>query len=171
MLDAGIDTVEHGNQLTPELAKQMREQGTFLVPTIGAFTSVAAAEDLPAPFLKKGRELVQASERVIRYAREYDVKVAIGTDIGTAMHLAWAEHPAAKETAYLVEMGGYSPVEALRAATLHGAQALGVADRKGSLEPGKDADVLVVAGNATTDITALANPVLVMKGGRVAHRA
>lgn len=170
-LDAGIDTVEHGNQLTPELAKQMVEQGTYLVPTIGAFTSVAASTDLPAPFLRKGKELVRASERAIGYAREYGVKVAIGTDIGTAMHLEWAASPAAKETAYLVDMGGFSPAEALRSATLHGAEALGVADRKGSLEPGKDADVLVVAGNATRDITALARPLLVVKAGRVVHRS
>lgn len=168
-LDAGIDTVEHGNQLTPELAKQMREQGTYLVPTVGAFTSVAASDDLPAPFLKKGRELVQQSERALGHARDHDVKVAIGTDIGTAMHLQWADHPAARETAYLVDMGGYAPLEALRAATLHGAEALRVADHKGSLEVGKDADVLVVAGDATTDIAALADPLMVVKGGRVVH--
>jgi imidazolonepropionase-like amidohydrolase len=170
-LDAGIDTVEHGNQLTPELADRMREQGTFLVPTVGAFTSVAAHDDLPGPFLRKARELVESTRNALRYAREHDVRVAIGTDVGTAPHLAWENHVAAKETAYLVDMGKFTPVEALRAATANGAAALRVDDRKGRLAAGMDADVLVVAGNATRDVSALERPLLVVKGGRVVFDA
>ncbi|TDD51818.1 amidohydrolase family protein [Nonomuraea terrae] len=170
-LEAGVDTVEHGNQLTPELAKRMIEQGAYLVPTVGAFTTVAASPDLPAPFLRKARQLVKQTERALAIAREHGVKVAIGSDSGTAPHLAWEDHPTAREAAYLVDMGGYAPVDALRSATLHGAQALRVADRKGSLEPGKDADVLVVAGDATADIAALTRPLVVVKRGRIVHRA
>lgn len=170
-LEAGIDTIEHGNHLTPALAQQMRDQGTVLVPTIGAFKSVAASDDLPAPFLRKARELIKASDQAIKYAREFGIKVALGSDIGTAMHLQWADHPTAKEARYLVEMGGFSPEEALRAATLHGAEVVRLADRKGSLEPGKDADIVVVAGNPAKDITALEHPLLVIKQGRVVFQA
>ena len=170
-LEAGIDTIEHGNHLTPELAQVMRQQGTTLVPTIGAFKSVAASHDLPGPFQSKAKELIAASDRAIKLAREVGIKVALGSDIGTAMHLQWADYPTASEARYLVEMGGYSPAEALRAGTLHGADVVQLGDRKGSLEPGKDADIAVFAGNPAEDIAALERPLLVVKGGRVVFRS
>ena len=108
--------------------------------------------------------------RVRPWATTWDrfgVDPTVGSDIGTAMHLQWEQFPTAREASYLVEMGDYSPTQALQSATLRGAEALGVADRKGSLEPGKDADTLVVAGDARKHIAALEHPLLVLKNGRI----
>lgn len=170
-IEAGVDTIEHGNHLTAELARQMHRQGTVLVPTVGAFKSVAASTDLPGPFLEKGRELVRASEQAVRLAHEHDVPVATGTDLGTAMHLPWAGNSLAKEVRYLVELGEYSPMDAVRSATSRAADVVGLGAEVGTLEAGKLANVLVVQGNPAKDVTALERPLLVVKHGRVVWQA
>jgi imidazolonepropionase-like amidohydrolase len=88
------------------------------------------------------------------------VKVAFGTDSGVSTH---GEN--AREFGYMVE-AGMPAIEAILAATRNAADLIGAADRIGSIQAGRFADVIAVAGNPVTDITELRRVTFVMKGGR-----
>jgi imidazolonepropionase-like amidohydrolase len=92
----------------------------------------------------------------IALAREYGLKLALGTD---------AMHGRLPDEAIVAVRGGYSPTEALTSATRNGALVCGVYDRAGSLEAGKDADILGVRGNPLDDITALKQTLQVWRAG------
>jgi imidazolonepropionase-like amidohydrolase len=164
-LEAGIDTIEHGNHLTPELAQQMVAQNRFLVPTVGAFRNSVGRTDINPQYVLTSIELAEASETALQVAREHKVKVACGTDRGTAMQMPWTSDYLVDEVKYLVELGGFSPIAAIRSATGVGAEALDVDKITGSLAKGKKADLLAVAGNVLANLDALRTPVLVLKEG------
>ena len=89
------------------------------------------------------------------------VKIAFGTDSGVSNH---GEN--AREFGYMVE-AGMPPIEAILSATRSAADLVGAADRIGSLQPGRYADVIAVAGNPVADIAELRRVTFVMKGGVV----
>ena len=89
------------------------------------------------------------------------VKIAFGTDAGVGPH-----GDNAKEFQYMVETG-YPPIEAIRAATVHSAELLGVGDELGTLEAGKLADIIAVDGDPLEDVTILQDVRFVMKEGEV----
>ena len=91
------------------------------------------------------------------------VKIVFGTDAGG---FAWTEINEAREFHYYVEYG-MSPVQAIRTATLSAAELLGVSDRIGTIEAGKLADLVAVAGDPLSDITELERVQFVMKEGVV----
>ena len=90
-----------------------------------------------------------------------NVKIALGTDSAVTPH-----GRNAREFVLLVQ-GGMTPAQALRAGTREGAALLGLDKRIGTLEAGKDADLVAVAGDPVTDITATQQPVFVMKAGTI----
>ncbi len=169
-LEAGVDTIEHGNHLSPELAKRMAELNAYLVPTVGAFRAVVASDNVPEEYRAKARRLVEASNNCLKYAQEYGVKVACGTDSGTAMNMPWTGHHLAQEIQYLVDIGGFSPMAAVRAATAVAARAIDLESRIGTLEADKLADFVVVSGHAIEDLNRLATPTWVVKEGVVLYR-
>ena len=162
---AGVQTIEHGTYLDDEAIELMKKHGTWLVPTIsaGRFVTDKAKEGSYFP------EIVRVKAATIgpliqgMFARAYKagVKVAFGTDQGVAPH-----GDNAKEFAYMVE-AGMPPLEAIRAATLHGAQVMGMEKDIGTLEAGKLADVVAVPGDPSRDITAMSRVSFVMKDGKV----
>src|SRR5262249_40550490 len=90
------------------------------------------------------------------------LKINMGTDA-----VAGAHGQNAREIIYRVQKGGQVPMDALIGATSVNAEAIGVADRIGSLAPGMEADLIAVDGDPLTDITALRRVVLVIKGGNI----
>lgn len=169
-LDAGVDTIEHGNHLTEELAHQMVEQNAFLVPTVGAFRNSVGRTDINHEYVIKSIDLAEASETALNTAREIGVKVACGTDRGTAMQMPWSRHYLVEEIEYLVKFGGFSPMQAVQSATAVGAEALDIDSYVGTLAPGKKADFIAVSGNALMDLGLLKRPTLVVKGGQCIAR-
>jgi len=141
---AGVDTIEHGTMLDEETAKVMGERGTWLVPTLtaGDTTEELAKDPKLAPEIRaKFEGLGRPEFDAMRLAAEAGVKVAMGTDCPVAPHgwnLNELSHMAAN---------GFTPVEALVAATSSAAELMGLEDRLGSLAPGKIADVVVVDGD------------------------
>ncbi len=163
---AGVDSVEHGTLMDDEALELMKRKGTWYVPTAFAFHGVkelAEKGNLPPDSVLKLRAVDQRREQVLRKAIAMKVRIAFGTDAGVFVHGRNAE-----EFAALVE-AGMPPADALRAATVNAAELLGVADRLGTLEPGKLADVVAVPGNPLQDIRATQKVFFVMKEG-VIHR-
>lgn len=159
---AGIDSIEHGSFLDDEGLRMMKERGTFLVPTALAVKYVGSPDRHYPPEIKaKADAAAQAHGRALRRAIELGVKIAFGTDSAVSPHGRNAEEFA------LLTAHGLSPAAALRSATSSAAALLGIDAAVGTLEPGKEADIVAVAGDPLADIRATERVTLVMKGGKV----
>ena len=156
---AGVASIEHGSILDDEAIAMMKERGTYLVPTTYLADRINL-EVLPAVMRQKAQTVLPQMRESLRKAIGAGVKIAFGTDAAVYPH---GEN--AKEFAVYVKLG-MSPLDALRSATVSGADLLGKDDR-GTLAPGKLADIIAVAGNPLADITATERPRFVMLGGRV----
>jgi imidazolonepropionase-like amidohydrolase len=159
---AGVDSIEHGSFLDDEALELMKRKGTFYVPTAMALRGVRERYEkgLLAPEqIPKFKAAEASAQRVLRKAIARRVRIAFGTDAGVFPH-----GRNGGEFALLVE-AGLSPVDALRAATSVNAELLGVADRLGSLEAGKLADVVAVPGDPLQDIRRTEQVFFVMKEG------
>jgi imidazolonepropionase-like amidohydrolase len=156
-LDAGVDTIEHGDGLTDELMDRLVQQKVFWVPTItvGAYVAQGRSGNWP--------KMVETERAAFAKALRKGVRIAFGTDAGG---FAWTEINQAREFRYYVEYG-MTPIEAIRTATTTAADLLGWGDRIGSIEPGKFADIVAVAGDPLGDIGELERVRFVMKDGVV----
>ncbi|MDP3775369.1 MAG: amidohydrolase family protein [Gemmatimonadales bacterium] len=162
---AGVNSIEHGSFMTEEAARIMVEHGTWLVPTLMAGYSVGGPGNetrLPPWAAAKGRRAWEAMQRGIRVATRAGVRIALGTDAGVYPH-----GQNGREFELLVQMGGMTPMQAIQAGTMNAATLLGMEHDVGSIEAGKFADIVAVAGDPLADITTLQRPVFVMKGGEV----
>lgn len=156
---AGVASIDHGSMLDDEAIELMKERGTYLVPT----THLADALDvdaLPPPIRAKAEAVIPLAKESLRRAIAAGVRIAFGTDAAVIPH---GEN--AKEFAALVDRG-MSPVEALRTATIHAADLLGVSDR-GRIAAGLLADMIAVRGDPLQDVRTMEDVVFVMKGGRI----
>ena len=159
-VEAGVDTIEHGNYIADEDLKAMAARGIFYVPTIFVGEYVAqgrAAEGAPV-WLK----MIQIHEDTFHRAMKAGVKIAFGTDAGG---FDWKVNPA-KEFSSMVKFG-MTPAQAIRSATVTAAELLGMQDSLGTIEPGKLADIVAVPGDPLADVTAMEKVDFVMKAGVV----
>ena len=165
---AGVDSIEHGTFLSDETMALMKQRGTYLVPTILAGVWVAEkAQDpdyFPAIVRPKAATIGPVIRRTFSRAYAAGVKIAFGTDSGVSPH---GEN--AREFALMVA-GGMPPMEALQSATLEAARLLKVADRLGSIEAEKVADIIAVNGSPLENIEVLSDVVFVMKEGVIYKR-
>jgi imidazolonepropionase-like amidohydrolase len=168
-IDLGLDCVEHGYFLTAEVLHKMKEKGVWLVPTIVVSqpTALPFFQKIGSPdwYLARVASVGKQHWAVLQMAIKEGVKIALGTDEfpfepndGTTATI--------REAQYYVQ-AGMTPLQALRAATIEPATLLGVADRLGTIEKGKLADLLIIDGDPTQDITALRTIRFVMKGGKI----
>ena len=164
-INAGIHSIEHGTMMDDEIMALMKEHGTRYVPTISAGKFVAEKAEIdgyfPALVRPKARLIGPMIQDTFERAWKAGVKIAFGTDSGVGLHGDNAD-----EFIYMVETG-MSPADAIRSATLHAAELLGVADRAGTLGPGNWADVIAVSGNPLEDVSILRDITFVMKAGKV----
>jgi len=163
-LEAGVDSVEHGCYLDeePTLLNRMAVQGTYFVPTL---TVYVYHRESPAPHVRERARALHAHHVAsVQRALERGVPIAAGTDAGGHGHPRNA-----LELKYLVE-AGLSPMQALRAGTQWAARCLGLDREIGTLEKGRQADLVVVDGNPLDDVTVLLDPArieLVLKSGAI----
>ena len=161
---AGVRSIEHGTFLDDEAIALLVERGTWLVPTlyIGDHYieqgSPTGYQDKMIELSKRYRD--EQYEWVGRAIRA-GVKVAVGSDFG-----GYDARLNAREIAAVAE-AGMTPMQAIQAVTRVNAELLGWEDRIGTIEPGKLADLVAVAGDPLADLSELERPVFVMLGGRV----
>lgn len=163
-IEAGVDTVEHASLIDDEGIRMAKAAGTILSMDIynTDYTQAEGKKNgVPEEFLQKDRDIGEVQRQNFRKAHAAGVKLSFGTDAGVYPHGTNARQLAVM-TRY-----GMSPMEALQAATLVGAEALGISPGPGVIAPGHFADVIAVAGDPLADIRALEHMAFVMKAGKV----
>jgi imidazolonepropionase-like amidohydrolase len=161
---AGCDTIEHGFGLTQKLADQIVQKGLFYDPTFVRYIE-PYMDDVDAKNTGGKFRMIPIFEKAVTTAaatRGIKMMVGSGVDGSTFPHGTQA-----LEFEALVKRAGMSPARALQAGTKVNAEAIGWSDRIGSIEKGKYADIIAVAGDPLTDITELQRVKFVMKGGKV----
>ena len=164
-LAAGVDSIEHGSFLDDEAIALFKRTGAYLVPTeIAPVAALAQARAgaLPPATIPKAEAAAAAMVQSHRKAYRAGVKFAFGTDTGVSKH---GEN--AKEFALLVNQVGMTPAEAIRTATVAAADLLGQSDQLGTIEVGKTADIIAVAGSPLDDVRRLETVDFVMHRGVV----
>jgi imidazolonepropionase-like amidohydrolase len=159
-VEAGVDSIEHGNYIADADLKTMVAHGIFYVPTI--FVGEYVAQGRAAAGAPVWVKMIQIHEDTFHRALKAGVKIAFGTDAGG---FDWKINPA-KEFSSMVKFG-MTPAQAIRSATATAAELLGTQDSIGTIEPGKQADIVAVPGDPLADVTTMEKVDFVMKGGVV----
>jgi imidazolonepropionase-like amidohydrolase len=161
---AGVDTVEHASLIDDEGLQLAKKGGIYL--SMDIYNSDYTQAEGPKrgeleEFLRKDREIAEAQRENFRKAVRLGVKLTLGTDAGVYPH-----GDNAKQLAYMVKYG-MTPMQAIQAATVNGADALGLKAQTGALATGLAADIIAVKRDPLEDIRALEQVDFVMKGGQV----
>ncbi len=174
-IDAGADSIEHGNEATDAQVKQMRDKGIFfdLTPTFyGGFLMKISELSI---VISAGSRAVDASsaagrkqryDQLVRRVLKSGVKFAAGSDM-CWFYPGKTRGEASTATFVNLRAAGMPALDVIRAITVNAAEMLGWADRIGSIQPGKFADLIAVAGDPVADITELERVRFVMKDGKV----
>src|SRR6266536_2145939 len=150
-IQAGVDSIEHGSFMKPDTLALLKSKGTFLTPTLMATEWIMSKIDSYPPALQaKARAAAAARSDMFRNAVKMGVKISFGTDAAVFPH-----GQNAREFKLMVDLG-MAPIDALRSATSNDAELLGIAQKTGTLEKGKLADIVAMPGDPTADIGQLA---------------
>ncbi|MFL6723429.1 MAG: amidohydrolase family protein [Sphingomicrobium sp.] len=165
-LRAGADSIEHGTVMDDEIIKTMKAKGTYYIPTLstvnGYIERLAKDPNAYTPEVRKQIDWrIGITGQSLQKAYPAGVRIAFGTDAGVSKHGRNAD-----EFELLVKFG-MPPVEALKAATVNAADLLGLANEVGTIETGKSADIIAVAGDPLQDVTVLKKVDFVMARGDV----
>ena len=162
---AGVRSIEHGTYLDEESISLMVKYDTFYVPTIYVGDYYANSGKLLAQEKNDDYYLSYRSEWLSMIEKAYlaGVKITVGSDL-----CGYGIEPSlcVREFATLVE-AGMTPMDAIKAGTIVGAELVGWDDELGSIESGKLADIIAVTGNPLEDISVLESPILVIKDGKI----
>ena len=156
---AGAASIEHGTLMDDEGRALMKQHGTYLVPTLEVRECVGS--NYPPEFVSKAQQIMTAQLANFRKAVQAGVKIGFGTDIGVCRF-----GTNAREFSLMVE-NGMTPMQAIQAATTADADLLGVAQKLGSISPGKLADIIAVRGDPLANVRVLEDVRFVMKDGRI----
>ena len=155
-LAAGVDSIVHGFWLDEECAETMARKGVFWEPPIRYPWHIAedgGRAGTPDFYVKNCALATEALQQNFLRWVNAGVKITLGSDAGGVPTFLHGQN--AEELEYMVRLG-MKPLDAIVAATRHSAECLRLDGRRGTLEPGKDADLLVVEGNPLQDIRLLA---------------
>jgi imidazolonepropionase-like amidohydrolase len=153
-IKAGAHSIEHATLMDEEAAGLMREYGVFMVPTLSALATTAACGltcGIPESALSKAKSMQARHEASFKKASRAGVNIALGTDAGTPFNYHGQN---AQELERMVALG-LTPMDAIVAGTSAAAALLGLAQTLGTIEAGKDADLLVVDGHPLKDVAVL----------------
>ena len=159
-VEAGVDSIEHGNYIADADIKTMVQKGIYYVPTI--YVGEYVAEGRAAAGARVWLDMIKIHQETFRRALNAGVKIAFGTDVGG---FDWSINPAV-EFPYMIKYG-MTPIQAVRSATTTAAEMLGMQKDVGSIDAGKYADIVALKGDPLADITLLQKIDFVMKGGEI----
>jgi imidazolonepropionase-like amidohydrolase len=165
-LRAGADSVEHGTLIDAESLRLFKQTGAYYVPTLstvnGYLERIARDPNAYPPEVRAKIDWrIGITGKALEKAVPAGVKIAFGTDAGVSKHGRNADE------FELMVKHGMTPAQAIQAATVNAADLLGLAKEIGTLEPGKDADLIAVAGDPLQDVTVLKRVGFVMADGKV----
>jgi imidazolonepropionase-like amidohydrolase len=160
---AGIDSIEHGSFLDDEALDMMKQKGTYYVPTLmavqGLSEQIQKGVPIPPAIKVKAEDAIAHVHQAFQKAIAKGVKIGLGTDAAVYPHGRNAE-----EFHQMVDLG-MKPIDALKAGTSNDADLLGLANKIGTLEAGKLADVVAVPGDPVQNIRQTEHVFFVMKEG------
>jgi imidazolonepropionase-like amidohydrolase len=160
---AGVDSIEHGTFLDDEGLDLMKQRGTYFVPTLMAVQGLQEQLDkgiyIPPAIALKARMAIAQIRLTFQKALAKGINIGLGTDAAVYPH---GRNP--EEFHQMVDLG-MKPIDALKAGTSADAQLLGLAERLGTLEPKKIADIVAVPGNPIENIRQTEHVLFVMKEG------
>ncbi len=164
-VEAGVDSIEHGTHLDEGTVRLMAEKGTYYVPTMSPWNMSNELIKISGMSPEDNANRLEMRENNLasfRRAMQAGVKIATGTDAGGSH----ARHGfIVREIEHMVE-AGMSPKAALAASTREAADLLGIQDQAGTIEVGKQADMVLIDGDPHSDPAALRNVWAVFLGGR-----
>jgi imidazolonepropionase-like amidohydrolase len=171
-VDAGVDSIEHGNEVTPEILTQMQKLGIFLIPnsfTEESLRQIFAAElrrhpDARADFETFIKTTLEQSRRRMRLALEAKVRIAAGSDM-IFIYPGKTRGEASTLNLLAMHEQGMPAIEVIRAATINAAELLGISNSSGRIRKGNTADLIAVYGDPLSDLSVLEKVKFVMKHG------
>lgn len=171
-VDAGITCVEHGYDMDEEVAQEMVEKGTWYVPTatvtLMEMTHIPPVNDQNKEIIEKAGVAQKKVREALKIAIKAGVKLAMGTDTGCPFTNP-AMHAFATEM-YLYSVSGMKIMDVIKCATYNSAKLLGIDDITGSLETGKQADIVVLDGDIENDIKVAKNVHYTFRGGKLLYQ-
>jgi imidazolonepropionase-like amidohydrolase len=174
-IDAGADSIEHGNEITDEQLRRMRDKGIFfdLTPTFydDGYLKIAQPTIVISPAYLAVRASSAARnkqryDQLVQRVLKSGVKYATGSD-WSWFYPGKTRGQASVAVFVNLHKAGMPPVDVIRAVTVNAAEMLGWSDRIGTIESGKFADLIAVSGDPVADIGELEHVRFVMKGGEV----
>jgi imidazolonepropionase-like amidohydrolase len=174
-IEAGVDSIEHGNKATDAQLKQMRDKGIFLDLTPTWYGNFFMKITEPSIVMSSAFHSSNANSDA-RVQKQYDELVPrvlkSGVRFAAGSDMCWfypgkTRGAASAATFVNLRAAGMLPLDVIRAITINAAEMLGWQDRIGSIEPGKFADLVAVAGDPIADITEIERVRFVMKDGQV----
>ena len=127
-VDAGIDTIEHGAEMTEEILLKMKEQGQCWVPTVAVYKSLVESEGIIADVIvEKAKVVAENQRKSFKKAMEIGVKIILGSDAGSAN---FGPHPSAYLEMFTMHEYGMPNADVIRCATIAAANELGIGTQR-----------------------------------------
>lgn len=164
---AGVRSIEHGTYASRSTLELMKEQNTYLVPTYSTvidLTEPGGDYDHPVTTIR-GKHMLPQMQKMLRQAMDVGVSIVASTDSGYGPE---SVNRVSTEVVNFTELG-MDPFKAIQSATITAAELLQVSDRTGSVEVGKEADLIVVFDNPLEDIRSIQDVIMVISNGKVVH--
>jgi imidazolonepropionase-like amidohydrolase len=156
---AGVHTIDHGSMMDDEAVQLLRTHHAYFVPTLYTSESIAQTPNVPESEKARSRQITALKDASFQLVLKAGLPIGFATDAAVVPH-----GQNAREFGYRVRLG-QSPIAAILSATTTAAEIIGWGDRVGTIEAGKFADIIAVAGDPLRDITELERVTFVMKSG------
>src|SRR6266850_2801136 len=158
---AGVRTVDHGSMMDDEAVELLKTHHAYFVPTLYTSESISANPNVPASEKVRSKQIGEMKDKSFQLVLKAGLPIGFATDSAVVPH-----GQNAREFGYRVRLG-QSPMAAIVSATKIAAEIIGWSDRVGTIEAGKFADLIAVAGDPLRDVTELERVTWVMKSGVV----